>query len=210
MMRERWILFSGAMVRAILDGRKTQTRRVIKPQPDNTLGSFASLLGQRCPYGQPGDRLWVREMWRLVRVNAGTNCEFLDVQYRAGFAVRSRENCVDMAANQLTSAKWEMGERCAFDRWRPSIHMPRWASRITLEVTGIRVDRVQDVSEADARAEGVTATYGTARQDDEKRWRADHRAEFAKLWDAINAKRGYGWDTNPWVWVVEFRRVDDA
>lgn len=199
---ERPILFSGEMVKAILAGRKTQTRRVIKPQPDDgpwpnaashiewhdllTDTDYYVACGH-CPYGKIGDHLWVRESW--LRIGAST-----EVWYKAdGVFLEGRTT------------------------WRPSIHMPRWASRIKLEITGIRVERVQAISENDARAEGITShtdNLGSKRSNPTRIYPAfpekdggflTARAAFECLWDSINAKRGYGWDRDPWVWVIEFR-----
>jgi len=198
--KERPILFSGAMVRAILDGTKTQTRRVMKDwvkhphlfEANTTIqcnqgvacwvrADMRDSLGgpcyiqSRCPYGQPGDRLWVRETWAHT-----------DYEREGPF-----QNCTIYRAD---------GEDGVWDapgyRWRPSIHMPRWASRITLEITGVRVEQVQDITPDDAYAEGIREVY------------YEHAVgAFRVLWDSINAARGYGWASNPWVWVVEFRRV---
>ena len=183
-MAEKPIIFSTAMVQAILGGRKTQTRRVIKTDDwpemcdpvQNTItptewwftDGMAPLGPFRCPYGKPGDALWVRETWQEC-------AECGRVNWRAG-------------ANDHGHACQHCDEQLG--KWRPSIFMPRWASRITLTVTGIRVERVQDISEADAQAEGVSAWI--------------YVPEFKMLWDAINAKRGHSWASNPWVWVVEF------
>ena len=182
-MRERPILFSAPMVRAILAGRKTQTRRIITPQPreDVSIGGTRGLVvnGQvtdaagwaawnRCRYGQSGDRLWVRETHldlggcRLYRADPGSDQE--------------REL---VAPGQ---------------KWTPSIHMPRAASRITLEITGVRVERLQDISDADARAEGAAAPPHLS-----------YRDGYAALWESINGPGA--WDSNPWVRVVEFRRM---
>lgn len=191
MPTEKPILFSGEMVRAILDGRKTQTRRVIKPQPrfdrmGLTDASFVNTYDEtwaypnvcpekyyKCPYGKPGDLLWVRETWRESESHTWAGCQNLDaIHYKADHDEPDADGC-----------------------WRPSIHMPRWASRITLEVTNVRVERLQDILVEDSLKEGM-----------------DHnpmncpRMEFAQLWNSINEKRGYGWETNPWVWVVEFER----
>ena len=175
-MKERPILFSGPMVRAILDGRKTQTRRPVKPQPFVATTSMFDI--SKCPLGQPGDRLWVRETWRKDAL--GTV-----VEYRA-----------------TTSALMEF-----IAPWRPSIHMPRWASRITLEITRVWVERVQDITEDEAKAEGIVdggcMTCGKPETCGCQNPRPDRRDSFANLWQSI-----YGtWDANPWVWAVEFRRV---
>ena len=203
-MKERPILFSAPMVRALLDGTKTQTRRVVKPQPPahmqtarnlgdgnwqfvNDVHMLADAASTwRCPYGQPGDRLWVREKWRGV-VNIAPPGSY---EYAVAHHIPDQEHCrrVEYAATQQADT----------DPWRPSIHMPRWASRITLEITGVRVDRLQDISEADAAAEGVSAKH-TA----DANYTA--REAYAVLWESINGPGS--WDENPWVWVVEFKRV---
>lgn len=180
-MEEKPILFTGEMVRAVLDGRKTQTRRVIKPQPGLLGPKDIPLLLYYCPYGQPGDRLWVRESWSvdmsMDHLKPSDVPEDSIVYYRAN-----------------TDKDWErQSTGQVMGKKRPSIFMPRWASRINLEITDIRVERVQDITEEDAKAEGVD-------------WYPAMRANrlFQSLWDSINAKRGYAWDVNPWVWVVEF------
>ncbi len=190
MSTERPILFSSPMVRAILDGRKTQTRRVIKPQPEPVMEVLSdgphvtytinarNTSDYHCPYGGAGDRLWVRETW--CPHWAGDDCG--EGPQGVCYAATNRE------PDPL--------------RWRPSIHMPRWASRITLTVTGVRVERVQDITEADAEAEGCCVGVGAGN------WRNTVHM-FQGLWDSINAKRGYWWDENPWVWVVKFS-VDNA
>ncbi len=225
--KARQILFSGPMVRAILDEHKTQTRRVITPQPTPVNGklggAFALSKGEpiegvgRCPYGGLGDRIWVREAWGLVRMhelgqhvfNDGDRPDRDRVVYRAGRRVRASED----APADYDPAEWPV--RWADDivpdagRWKPSIHMPRWASRITLEVTGLRLERVQDIDELDALAEGVEgkSVRATLNGVQGEYIMGAARDEFAELWDAINAKRGYPWESNPWVWVVDFKRV---
>ncbi|MFA5027069.1 MAG: hypothetical protein WC713_04290 [Candidatus Methylomirabilota bacterium] len=210
-MTERPILFSGSMVRAIRASQKTQTRRVIRPQPtpdfpycegvdDSEQWHFTSVppremmlrlrLSQvrRCPYGVPGDRLWVRErIWerpertpRMMREGADTWAPW---EYDADLDDSDRE--------QLREWGW---------RSRPSIHMPRAACRLILDVVSIRVERLQSISEEDARSEGVCTTpewsgYLTA------------RGAFAYLWEKINGRRA-PWDSDPWVWVVEFRKLE--
>ena len=199
------ILFSALMVRAILDGSKTMTRRVMKIQPPDAsyqLAQCMSTTGRKrdegrlhwlkcegvrvidgagayfdCPYGHPGDRLWVRETF-VPHLCFGLDEEI--IHYRAD------------------------SESCSIDgttlkRWKPSIFMPRWASRITLEVVSVRVERVQDITHEDAIREGCKPH---PLQDSQT-----VNGDFETLWDSINAKRGLGWSQNPWVWVVEFRRI---
>lgn len=219
MSKERPILFSGAMVWAILEGHKTMTRRVAKlpvtpdtasinpdgkdgwvlwaPQPvtdEMSKRMYPNGGGFKCPYGQPGDRLWVRETWALVPRTA----------YAGSDGVQQTLRPDDNHDAAIYRAGWD---RVAPGHWRPSIFMPRWASRITLEVTGVRVERLQDISEADARSEGVArgrwTNLGTSAS-------SEYVGSFAELWDTINGKRGYSWESNPWVWVVEFKRVDNG
>jgi hypothetical protein len=186
-MKEPPILFSAPMVRAILDGRKTQTRRVVKPQPVNVLFHKGQWIEApcdlvenetvlHCPYGQPGDRLWVRETW-AHETDFGT--------FTGGFVYRADGD----------KRERECGPT---DRWRPSIHMPRLVSRITLEITDVRVERIKDISGIDAIAEGIQAVskYGSE---------ADV-SDFAELWDKINGKK-YPWESNPFVWRIEFKRI---
>lgn len=184
-VKERPILFSGPMVRAILEGRKTQTRRVKKPQPID-LGVI-HIVGQiKCPYGQPGDRLWVRETF------CPDWCD--EVIYRAD----------DPTGRAARDAGYSHEPK-----WKPSIFMPRWASRIDLEVVGIRAERLQEISEDDALAEGCEPGGGACSGPMDPVEYDGYTAsdEFAALWDSINAKRGHSWESNPWVWVVEFKRV---
>ena len=220
-MKERPILFSAPMVRAILDGRKSQTRRIVKPQPHAGVRRSVFVRSGledghgrelRCPHGVPGDRLWVRETWQHAPQDRcdcpqpsepspcddwsnGTGCRSNrgEVLYRADVGNETEERSVVRLAHRH-------GTHVA--PWRPSIHMPRWASRITLEVTGVRVERLQEISDADAMTEGVPFTELPQGQD-----RPDplHRAQFADLWESINGPRS--WEANPWVWVIEFRRL---
>jgi hypothetical protein len=217
---ERPILFSTPMVKAILEGRKTQTRRVTKPQAEDAAEDDV-LIGGRwkpiqsvCPYGQVGDRLWVR----------GTHYRF-GLWVKNGFTKTGRQKWtfrpsrespgLDGLHYQDNSPAYVHPNR---DRnlvgWfkRPSIFMPRWASRITLEITAIRVERVQDISEEDAGKEGIYPN--SILRDDCYHWiKKDSgymsaKSAFRILWDSINAKRGYSWADNPWVWVIEFRRIE--
>lgn len=195
-MKEKPILFSGPMVRAILEGRKTQTRRVVKPQPlqpgpqclrlysrPDGLFVWCSESGvalmepheMRCPYGQPSDRLWVRETWG--KDDSGD------------FVFRADDWCECPTAD---------------GKWKPSIFMPRSASRIALEITAVRVERLQSITNDDARAEGI--------QDQPPRswlgggWR--EKAAYQDLWETINGPGS--WSKNPWVWCLEFRRLQPA
>ena len=193
-MSEKPILFSGEMIRAILDGRKTITRRVIKPLALERPEWIASQrrwnvvhrpdgLGRLvlCPYGQPGDRLWVKEVWTLWS-NA---TDWYTVSYAA-------EAEVDGATVTIHPVKCERDLRVLQSRGVKSARfMPREFSRITLEVTGVRVERAQEITDMDARAEGV-----------------DCRLTFSALWDTINQARGFGWDMNPWCWCISFRRIE--
>lgn len=210
-MQERPILFNGEMVRAVLDGRKTQTRRVIKGVadseswtnylayelgPHNAIGStpYRDILMQKCPYGVPGDRLWVRETFGIWSDDYPSICYAADpsVGHRVIFDGDWLEYC----------ERWL--KTCGPNMKRPSIHMPRWASRISLEVLDVRVERIDEISAADAIAEGIMPEANYMSIDCETPSPVD---KFQRLWDRINEKRGYGWDVNPWVWVVEFRVV---
>ena len=197
-MKERPIIFSDEMVRAILEGQKTQTRRVIKPQPLNLIDAVRF---KTCPYGVPGDRLWVRECF-------GFTAKWTMSYQRQWLAERG-----PWLPGNITMA-YRSDEPEGNWCWKPSIHMPKIYSRITLEIVNVRVDRLQDISEEDACAEGIEIierSYGMAYRDYRGKsgaWMSEARASFGTLWDRINAKQGYGWDTNPWVWVIEFRRID--
>jgi hypothetical protein len=221
----RPILFSGPMVKAILDGRKGMTRRVVKPQPKATPYGFSfpgqgiKIQGERdswilldnekhqrwiercCPYGVPGDRLWVRESFLPckgigdrypVQIDLASYVCFRDgsQKFRSGgsyYQEPPREGPLSWPSDVV---------------WRPSIHMPRWASRLTLEITAVRVERLNAISEADAIAEGLRPwTHRTEGA-------ITARRQFVELWDTINDKRpGCSWESNPWVWVIAFRRL---
>jgi hypothetical protein len=226
-LRERPILFSGPMVRAILEGRKTQTRRVVaKPEiaPSTTLvewntankafvpwnwssgGSYAggSRTGKpfASPYGVGGDRLWVRESFAGPdHIGDGDQGVVgFGIEYKADGAFRAHGDCgCDGPCSGVLIAH----------PWKPSIHMPRWASRLALELTDVHVERLQAITNDDAVAEGIER-WGSgplAVQPETRALCQSPRAAFGRLWDSLNAKRGYGWDVNPWVWVLAFRRV---
>lgn len=189
-MKESPILFNGDMVRAILAGQKTQTRRTVVP-PTRTRGNHGSI----CPYGQPGDRLWVRERW-------AADMSFDDLPPR-------------MLAPRGMPIYYHATAQCMDYKWRQSIHMPRWASRITLEITDVREERVQNITSDGAIAEGAyevrkvgdDIAHATWTMDGLD-WRYDTpREAFAATWDSLYAARGLSWDVNPWVWVVTFKRA---
>ncbi len=192
-MKERPILFSGDMVRAILDGRKTQTRRTVNPS-----WRGAIVKSYCCPYGVPGDRLWVQEDWGVGCRPCPINGWVDGIEYRADEAYCIDEHD-DLPLNPVKTPDGVDLEDFNSDGWSDAKTMPRWASRITLEITGVRVERVQDISEEDASTEGVE-------------WKNmcdwPHSKAFKTLWDSI-AKPGVKWEDNPWVWVIEFRRVEN-
>lgn len=213
-MSEKPILFSGAMVRAILEGRKTQTRRVMQfprvwkqqgiTHDDLRSCGFWFAGGEAWQYGDEqlpqqyitGSRLWVRETFGLTDVpvsQINRPCAIWpDSNYEDGYA----------AAIYRADGEWATPNSPDSGRfvWQPSIFMPRWASRITLEVTDVRVERVRDISEMDARAEGYPQK---TKPETARDW-------YHRLWDEINAKRGFGWDVNPWVWVINFKAVNNG
>lgn len=196
-MKERPILFSTPMVRAILDGKKTQTRRVVKPQPiqigwfDHQKGFCAHVSTDdagttyhemvKCPYGQPGDRLWVRETW--APTFHGEDCIYAADPYVGPFPFTGK--------------------------WRPSIHMPRWASRLTLEIVSVRVERLLKITLSDIWDEGrgMPPDIDDSIEARQREW-VDGPAWYRNLWDSINGKK-HPWESNPWVWVVEFREANE-
>ncbi len=197
---EKPILFSGPMVRAILEGRKTQTRRAV---PSSRVYEMNACI-RHYPYGRAGDRLWVRETWAET-----TNVERLsnwpDRPHIPG--ERSDDGYLFDAVIWRADGEWAWCDGDGFDTeksyLKPSIHMPRTACRLLLDVKAIRVERLQDISENDAIAEGVDA-ISLADVPRQATW--GPRPDFAQLWDSINEKRGFGWATNPWVWIIEFER----
>ncbi|MFM0141805.1 hypothetical protein [Paraburkholderia sp. RL18-085-BIA-A] len=227
-MKERPILFSGPMVRALLDGSKTQTRRIVKPTGAHHIfqfrgtddacgadeptgewawGSSESVVSKhiRCPYGKPGDRLWVRE----------THAEVFEVDIPAGRPAGPigtsgsparpdwKSRYVYAADGPMPKAQWHHVGDSQPVRWTPSIHMPRAASRITLEVIGVRVERLQDCSDTDAEAEGINFLRHVPDADET----LTPRELYMCLWDGLKPAAGATWADNPWVWVVEFKRA---
>lgn len=217
-MKEKPILFSGPMVRSILEGRKTQTRRVIKPQPNDDIDDLhggelrkrapykteCPVTGRsvgfgfqddddqfwHCPYGEPGTRLWVRETW----------CE---TDWKPG------RTSLPVGPDGYIAAYKADYEGDSFPapyppKWKPSIHMPRWASRITLEITGVRVERLREISEADCFAEGIKPKTLSFHGHGEET--ASPIPDYRDLWESINGKGS--WAKNPWVWVIEFKMVE--
>ena len=237
-MRERPILFRGLMVRALLEGRKTQTRRIVKPQPvggdrihesedgwvvgrmrdsENAWGEL------HCPYGVPGDRLWVRERWRIGAWDE--NEGRIAIDYADGPDKRWRSDQTDddgekfnrlwqgscdelhrkrILADSNGQYHWKPGESPL--RWRSGRFMPRWASRITLEVTDVRVHRLQEISDEDAIAEGLIEHGSGFLGFHGGPWQRHPEDAYSNLWDSINGPGS--WASNPWVWAITFRRIE--
>jgi len=225
MMNEKPILFSAEMVKAILEGRKTQTRRVLKKQPIDILPmklpnmwvtwetrnpSHGRVI--RCRYGVPGDRLWVRETW------AHDDMDCKDIRCGNRDHIWWKANETKIVADSFAGDA----------HWRPSIHMPRWASRINLEIVKVRVERLQNISRDDAMFEGVEVVnpykidpnlppgFPAAFRDytnPDNFFTADPIASFRSLWGSVNSGRkaedfaAFQWNSNPWVWVIEFKKV---
>ena len=189
-MKERPILFSAPMVKAILDGQKTMTRRV------NSIGEYY-ISDKKCPYGVVGDRLWVRETWYYEEHMHDSTEGMPDLPCGLySHRLVYKADCTDYPVNVGVGRQG----------WKPSIFMPRWASRITLEITGISVERLQDITEEDAMKEGIPMEIDCPECD-------TARKKFKNLWDSINGrgkKPGKAWNDNPWVWVIEFRRINNV
>lgn len=233
----RPIIMSAPMVRAILEGRKTQTRRVVTGNPGRVFwiqnvisgsGGWCDEHGRPvpCHYGEPGDTLWVREKWRVGAWDEDQGTFAID--YSDGplrewrtipgdddgslFAWLWVDCCDELRAKGIEPGEdgryhWQPGDSPL--RWRSPIHMPRWASRIKLEVTGVRVERLQDISEEDAVAEGMTRelreALGWHAEESEETFNSTQaRSTFGVLWDSISGPSS--WAKNPGVWVIEFRR----
>src|SRR6185369_3141033 len=215
-----------------LADRKTQTRRLLRPQPQRMCSHVEPFRGEGvgwvagdnrgrvfpCPHGVPGDRLWVREGWARWADTKSHEC----IVYRAGGAPRSILATEEGEGDPVALGGAAVPMVGEIPRWRPSIHMPRWASRLTLELVSVRAERLQDISEKDARAEGA---YGALRDSEQEldawaRWTkqvdpralaATMRGAFALLWERINGHRpGARWEDNPWVWVLGLKRLEVA
>ncbi|MES0345712.1 hypothetical protein KDV22_09985 [Citrobacter koseri] len=230
-MKEKGLIFNSEMVRAILDGRKTQTRRIMAIQPEHSELGLRRVIDSKngrdngkyfwsqsdacglkarskvfgCPYGDVGDRIWVRETFQGPLVS-----DELFEEYRAHPEKFETPQYCEYAANGGAKPEY-----CDLDDnlrhgWRPSIHMPRWASRLTLEITSVRVERLNDISEEDARAEGIIdggcLNCGEPEPCGCVNQQPDATDAFAYLWQSIYGQEN--WDANPWVWVIEFRRID--
>lgn len=216
-MKETGIIMSGSHPVDILEGRKTQTRRVIKPNLEAKLCKNSDIVRYcntkhrdaymfevwhpanentplplmiRCPYGQVGDTLWVRETWAV------------DFTF-------DKTPPIDIAKNEFIFYKYppDVYSKSIRGKWRPSIYMPRWASRILLEIVGIRVERLQEITYDDCYAEGISKNLPNIQKiNDMVSQQVTPKTYFSELWDSLNAKRGYGWETNSWVWVIGFER----
>lgn len=203
MPNEKPIIFSGEMIRQILAGNKTMARRSIKPQPVNGLfysegfnvwleprrKALGRMYKYKCPHGKAGDHLWVRETFLISNGNFAPTLEEeltkkTNILYYASDNPRYRDK----------------------DKWKPSIHMPRWASRITLEITNVRVEKLQDISEEDAKAEGVNSAIA-GHSGYEASPVKTYRTGFVYLWNSTYAEKGYGWEVNPFVWVIGFNKI---
>ncbi|MEK6490853.1 hypothetical protein WNJ68_24720 [Klebsiella grimontii] len=219
-MIERGMIFNAEMVRAILDGRKTQTRRIVKLQPDEdglakvTNGPWVdtSERNYRCPFGDVGDRIWGREAYRfpasLDDVSpTGVGEMAMATGYKKPWAPTFYE------FTGTFSDGWKGFETppkvAGAGKLRPFIHMPRWASRILLEITEVRVERLNAISEHDAQAEGVVKLRGGFWQHYQPGWtqhQLSARGSFVTLWKSIYGEES--WNSNPWVWVIEFKRIE--
>lgn len=232
---EKPILFSESMIKAILrkENPKTVTRRVCKDQesglefkwvnnnptfPEYWKGKRAESytgwvvkypdcplwLPRSCPYGKSGDRLWVKETWQAYNLS--------DESYSSLSKEEKAE--AELYNWAVVSRATNPEDKRAGDPWIPSIYMPRWASAITLEITDVRVERVQEITEYQAEMEGIQVSHYYCDEGNPPDFIPSHRCDpvskFRELWDSINSKRGYGWDSNPWVWVIEFKRATDV
>ncbi|EAY9565139.1 hypothetical protein BA086_05685 [Salmonella enterica] len=212
-MKERGMIFNGEMVRAILDGRKTQTRRIMKNQPAGDYPETPALIRNvgtgfqwhglygessifNCPLGSIGERIWVRETYQGPLFDYEQMESYLEDSSK----FEKPDFCVYRADGEPAPEFYDADGNLHCG-WRPSIHMPRWASRITLEITDVRVERLHSISEEDAQAEGVQpACYEITPPE------AAYRVSFGEVWRGIYGEES--WAANPWVWVIKFKRVE--
>lgn len=212
-MKERGMIFNGEMVRAILDGRKTQTRRIMKNQPAGDYPETPALIRNvgtgfqwhglygessifNCPLGSIGERIWVRETYQGPLFDYEQMESYLEDSSK----FEKPDFCVYRADGNPAPEFYDADDNLHCG-WRPSIHMPRWASRITLKITDVRVERLNAISEEDAQAEGVQpACYEITPPE------AAYRVSFGEVWRGIYGEES--WVANPWVWVIEFKRVE--
>ncbi|HHN8524161.1 MULTISPECIES: hypothetical protein [Klebsiella pneumoniae complex] len=242
---ERGMIFNAEMVRALLDGRKTQTRRIMKPQPEpcprgghwwpsnvfktmlhveeemqNGKGGWGGLAGDACPFGDVGDRIWVRETWATLGNEDGCCVDWegnLCKGDERSAARIYRASCEQRPGDYglwsiPDDAYWKphTKEHKFEGAWRPSIHMPRWASRILLEITDVRVERLNAINEHDAQAEGVAKLRGGFWKHYQPGWtqhQLSARDSFVTLWKSIYGDES--WNSNPWVWVIKFKRIEE-
>lgn len=209
-MKERGIIFNAEMVRAILDGRKTQTRQMIDwrrtrfteigerddgtPWPWSENCEKACDYWHECPFGDVGDRLWVRETWQGTLVDYENANKF----YKDPEPFQTIKNCVYKADAGPCPEYFDADDNLRYG-WKSSAQMPRWASRILLEITGVRVERLQDISGEDARSEGFICDDSPAMGDID---------EFSHIWKSIYGENS--WQANPWVWVIEFKQIQEG
>ncbi len=239
------MIFNAEMVRALLDGRKTQTRRIMKPQPEpcprgghwwpsnvfktmlhveeemqNGKGGWGGLAGDACPFGDVGDRIWVRETWATLGNEDGCCVDWegnLCKGDERSAARIYRASCEQRPGDYglwsiPDDAYWKphTKEHKFEGAWRPSIHMPRWASRILLEITDVRVERLNAINEHDAQAEGVAKLRGGFWKHYQPGWtqhQLSARDSFVTLWKSIYGDES--WNSNPWVWVIKFKRIEE-
>jgi len=209
-MKETPIIMSGNHPKLILDGLKTQTRRVIKPQPElliegqlsinpKTINKFVQHFLPRCPYGQVGDRLWIEQTWRVSNVTSPMSKGIVTIEFKAGnpnVQLTNNEFAYNQQGIYLPVTYTAIRTR----KWQSAMFMPKSIASIWNVITEVRVERLQEITANDAVAEGCYPYF-------EGKYFHPPRGIFRELWDSLNAKRGYGWDTNPWVWVPSFRII---
>lgn len=231
-VKDTGMIFQPESVRAIIEGNKTQTRRVIKPQPHKNVARFVRSLARagwleeydngdplgiftggkpvtwtqtgkpyRCPYGDAGDHVWVREAWMPKNWDS-------DKEYMLAGCPDAATHPSETYLGSPTRAIYKASYNDAIGdpgKWRNSMYMPRWASRITLEITNVRVERLQEISGRDVLAEGID--NGSSNPAMGVRWENMQRMAFEEQWNNLNAKRGYSWESNPWCWCISFRKL---